>query len=82
MPHLTNHTREILEKKGISKRDFKTALLNAGLSENVHFRLLSGEISFKTETLAIVASILGVTSLDEIIGYVPDDEDKQEATAA
>jgi len=58
---------ELLASKGMTERDFTAACIKAGLSQDTARRLMSGDTNFSTNTLKIVAKILGVRSIGNVV---------------
>ena len=67
MGKLVSHIPELLAKKGWSAKDFVAHCMLAGMGQSTAYRLANGETNIQPATLQLAASVLGVSSITEII---------------
>jgi VIT1/CCC1 family predicted Fe2+/Mn2+ transporter len=64
---LVSHVPELLNRLGMDSKTFKAKCMLAGMSEDTARRLINGETQITPKNLAIAASVLGVSSISEIV---------------
>jgi hypothetical protein len=64
---LVNHVPELLNRLGMDSKTFMAKCMLQGMSSDTARRLINGETQITPKNQAIAASVLGVTSLSEII---------------
>lgn len=67
MGKLHSHVPELLVKKGWTKQQFIAHCMLAGMSSDTAYRLARGDTNFSTSTLNVVVSVLGLSSISEVI---------------
>lgn len=72
MDKLKSFVPDLLAKKGWSTKTFAAKCMLAGMGQDTAYRMARGETNFNVDTLKQVAAILGVSSISEIIDFVPD----------
>lgn len=64
---LVSHVPELLARKGWTSKEFVAHCMLAGMSQSTAYRLANGDTNIQPATLQIAASVLGVSSISEII---------------
>jgi len=72
MGELVSHVPELLYQKRMTKQEFVLAMMNAGLSHDTAYRLINGDTNFTTETIKVVARVLGVDSISDVMDISGD----------
>lgn len=67
MGTLKNHVPELLAAKGWDTKTFVAYCMLAGLSQDTAYRLTRGETNFTSDTLKVVADVLGLQSISQVI---------------
>ena len=67
MVGLSNKTPALLARLGWDTKTFAAHCMLKGIGQDTAYRLMRGETNFTTQTLAVVAEVLGVSSISEII---------------
>lgn len=76
MTGLCNKTLPILARLGWDSKKFAAECMLKGLGQDTAYRLVRGETNFQTQTLAMVADVLGVPSIADIIDIERADEEQ------
>lgn len=71
-PKIKNKIEKLIETGTIAKKDVAAAVIGAGLSTDIVYRMLNGDTNFSINTVAKVAAELGLPSIASIIDLETD----------
>lgn len=75
MAGLVNKAPALLSRKGWDSKTFVAHCMLIGIGSDTAYRLVRGDTNFTTQTLAVFAKVLDVTSISDIIDIEVDKPD-------